>query len=77
MPFRHCCRQMVSAVDGLITFDAPRYEYALRVRARDDAPPAIRFCPWCGSLLFRVRVKRDVVRSPTKRKKGSAMPKRR
>jgi hypothetical protein len=69
---------MDNALDGLITFDGRRFEYALRERARDDAPPAIRFCPWCGSLLFRVRAPRDAVPTPTPRKKkGVAKAKRR
>jgi hypothetical protein len=68
---------MDNAIEGLITFDGRRYEYALRARAREDAPPAIRFCPWCGSLLFRVRVKRDAVAPPRPRKKSAAKTKRR
>jgi hypothetical protein len=68
---------MDNAIEGLITFDGRRFEYALRVRARDDAPPAIRFCPWCGSLLFRVRVQRDAVRPASTRKKAVAKVKRR
>jgi len=68
---------MENAVDGLIAFDGRRYEYALRTRAREDAPPAIRFCPWCGSLLFRVRATREVARAPAARKKPGAKPKRR
>jgi hypothetical protein len=67
---------MANVVDDLITFDGRRFEYALRARTQDDAPPAIRFCPWCGSLLFRVRAKREAVRAPSKRKK-TAKPKRR
>lgn len=66
---------MASAIDGFITFDGRRYEYSLRARAREKAPPAIRFCPWCGSLLFRTAAKSEVVRAASPRKKGGA-PKR-
>jgi len=67
---------MASAVDSFITFDGPRYEYALRARARENTPPALRFCPWCGSLLFRARAKREVVRSASTPRKRAAKPKR-
>jgi len=66
---------MDNAVEGLITFDGRRFEYALRARAREAAPPAIRFCPWCGSLLFRVRAKREVAPPPRPRKKSRTKPK--
>ena len=69
MPSLHCCGQMSRAVDGPITFDGRSYEYALRARAREASAPALRFCPWCGSLLFRVRVKREVAAKPVKRTK--------
>lgn len=65
---------MSRAIDGPITFDGRRYEYVLRARAREGAAPALRFCPWCGALLFRARVKRGVVRAPSPRKKRSKKP---
>lgn len=67
---------MSRAIDDLISFDGRSYEYALRGRGQRVATPPIRFCPWCGALLFRTRVKKPDARPASKRKKRVAKRKR-
>jgi hypothetical protein len=55
MAARHCCKQMSSAIatDELVAYDGRAYAYGLIGARRKAEPTSMRFCPWCGSLLFR------------------------
>jgi hypothetical protein len=57
MAARHCCKQMSSAVGELIAYEGRAYTYGLVGKSSRAEPTSIRFCPWCGSLLFRARAK--------------------
>ena len=71
MAARLCCKQMSSAIskDELVAFDGRAYAYGLIGASRRSEPTSMRFCPWCGSLLFRAsRVKPgEATRKPAQR----------
>jgi len=66
MAARHCCKQMSSAVGELIAYEGRAFAYGLKGKGRNAGPASIRFCPWCGSLLFRARSKHAEPPAPRK-----------